>query len=111
MLYPIGQGRAPRIETLKRVLERLAQKSGGRAFFEDLDELDAVFGRIVEELSNQYLLGYAPARHGAGRALAEDQSRGAGPGREDPDAAGLPRRREVGASAVARKGGKGGSEA
>jgi VWFA-related protein len=40
------------------VLERLAQKSGGRAFFEDLDELDAAFTRIVEELSNQYVLGY-----------------------------------------------------
>jgi Ca-activated chloride channel homolog len=58
VLYPIGQGRAPKMEALKRVLERLAQKSGGRAFFENLDELDAVFARIVEELSNQYLLGY-----------------------------------------------------
>jgi Ca-activated chloride channel family protein len=58
VLYPIGQGRAPKMEALKRVLERLAQKSGGRAFFEDLDELDAAFTRIVEELSNQYLLGY-----------------------------------------------------
>jgi VWFA-related protein len=58
VLYPIGQGRAPKMEALKRVLERLAQKSGGRAFFEDLDELDAAFTRIVEELSNQYVLGY-----------------------------------------------------
>jgi len=58
VLYPIGQGRAPKMEALKRVLERLAQKSGGRAFFEDLDGLDAAFTRIVEELSNQYLLGY-----------------------------------------------------
>jgi VWFA-related protein len=58
VLYPIGQGRAPKLEALKRVLERLAQKSGGRAFFENLDELDGVFSKIVEELSNQYLLGY-----------------------------------------------------
>ncbi len=64
VLYPIGQGRAPKLEALKRVLERLAQKSGGRAFFEDLDELDAAFTRIVEELSNQYLLGY-PRPEGA----------------------------------------------
>jgi VWFA-related protein len=59
VLYPIGQGRAPKMEALKRVLERLAQKSGGRAFFEDLDDFDAAFTRIVEELSNQYLLSYA----------------------------------------------------
>ena len=70
VLYPIGQGRAPKMEALKRVLERLAQKSGGRAFFEDLDELDAAFTRIVEELSNQYLLGYPrpeAAREGSWR--------------------------------------------
>jgi VWFA-related protein len=60
VLYPIGQGRAPGMESLKRVLERLAEKSGGRAFFEKLDGLDAVFARIIDELSNQYLLGYAP---------------------------------------------------
>jgi Ca-activated chloride channel family protein len=59
VLYPIGQGRAGKVEAFKRVLERLAQKSGGRAFFENLNELDGVFARIVEELSNQYLLGYA----------------------------------------------------
>jgi VWFA-related protein len=58
VLYPIGQGRAPKLAELKRLLEGLAQKSGGRAFFEDLDELPSVFARIVEELSNQYLLGY-----------------------------------------------------
>jgi Ca-activated chloride channel homolog len=58
VLYPIGQGRAPKLANLKKILEGLAQKSGGRAFFEDLDELDTVFGHIVEELSNQYLLGY-----------------------------------------------------
>jgi len=58
VLYPIGQGRAPKMATLRGILDRLAQKSGGRAFFEDLDELESVFGRIIEELSNQYLIGY-----------------------------------------------------
>lgn len=58
VLYPIGQGRAPRLANLKTVLERLAKKSGGRAFFEELEGLDEVFGRIIEELSNQYLIGY-----------------------------------------------------
>jgi VWFA-related protein len=73
VLYPIGQGRAPRMASLKSVLERLARKSGGRAFFGDsVDKLDAVFGEILEELSNQYLLGYVPkdlARDGRWRAL------------------------------------------
>ena len=73
VLYPIGQGRAPRLASLKTVLERLARKSGGRAFFgESVDQLDAVFGEILEELSNQYLLGYVPkdlTRDGRWRAL------------------------------------------
>jgi VWFA-related protein len=61
VLYPIGQGRAPHLQSLKAVLERLARKSGGRAFFGDsVDKLDGVFGDILEELSNQYLLGYVP---------------------------------------------------
>jgi Ca-activated chloride channel family protein len=75
VLYPIGQGRAPKIESLKRVLERLAQKSGGRAFFENLNDLDDVFARIIDELSNQYLLGYVPpnaAKDGRWRKLRVD---------------------------------------
>jgi VWFA-related protein len=60
VLYAIGQGRAPNVKELKTVLERLAQKSGGRAFFEDLEGLDGVFASILEELSNQYLLGFEP---------------------------------------------------
>jgi Ca-activated chloride channel family protein len=61
VLYPIGQGRAPHLQNLKAVLERLARKSGGRAFFGDsVDKLDGVFSDILEELSNQYLLGYVP---------------------------------------------------
>jgi len=73
VLYPIGQGRAPRVKELKTVLERLAQKSGGRAFFAELDKLDQVFASILEELSNQYLLGYVPkdtTRDGRWRTLA-----------------------------------------
>jgi VWFA-related protein len=60
VLYAIGQGRAPNVKSLKTVLERLAQRSGGRAFFEDLEGLDGVFASILEELSNQYLLGFEP---------------------------------------------------
>jgi Ca-activated chloride channel homolog len=58
LVYPIGQGRALKTESLRRVLARLADKSGGRAFFDNVSGLDEVFGKIVDELSNQYLLGY-----------------------------------------------------
>jgi VWFA-related protein len=60
VLYAIGQGRAPQVKDLKTVLERLAQKSGGRAFFEEVEALDGVFANILEELAAQYLLGFAP---------------------------------------------------
>lgn len=60
LVYAIGQGRAPSMQNLRKTLERLAEKSGGRAFFEDLDGLDRVFRDIVADLSNQYLLGYVP---------------------------------------------------
>ena len=74
VLYPIGQGRAPHLQTLKSVLERLARKSGGQAHFGDnVDKLDGVFADIFDELSNQYLLGYVPknsARDGRWRTLS-----------------------------------------
>ena len=74
VLYPIGQGRAPHLQSLKSVLERLARKSGGQAYFGDnVDKLDGVFAEILDELSNQYLLGYVPknlARDGQWRAVS-----------------------------------------
>ena len=60
LVYAIGLGRAPEMESLRKVLERIAEKSGGRAFFEDLDKLDEVFGDIITDLSNQYLLMFRP---------------------------------------------------
>jgi Ca-activated chloride channel homolog len=75
VLYPIGQGRAPKVRDLKHILERLAQKSGGRAFFSEVEKLDQVFANILEELSNQYLLGFVstdPRRDGRWRVLSVD---------------------------------------
>ncbi len=73
VLYPIGMGRAPQQSDLKSVLDRLAKRSGGRAFFGDrVEKLDDAFTDILEELSNQYLLGYTPLdarRDGRWRAL------------------------------------------
>ena len=72
VVYAIGQGRANDAKSLRTILERLATKSGGRAFFKDLDALGGVFDAIVEELSNQYLLGYVStnlARDGKWRKI------------------------------------------
>jgi Ca-activated chloride channel family protein len=60
-LYMIGQGRGVTLESLKKIMERLATPTGGRALFTDsVDELHAAFTDLLDELSNQYLLGYAP---------------------------------------------------
>ena len=59
-LYMIGQGRGVTLESLKKVMERLATPSGGRALFtENIDTLHEAFADLLDELSNQYLLGYA----------------------------------------------------
>ncbi|HEX7138918.1 MAG TPA: VWA domain-containing protein [Vicinamibacterales bacterium] len=58
-LYMIGQGRGVTLESLKRIMARLVAPTGGRALFTDsVDELHAAFGDLLDELSNQYLLGY-----------------------------------------------------
>lgn len=60
-LYMIGQGRGVTLEPLRKIMERLSTPTGGRALFTDsIDELHAAFADLLDELSNQYLLGYAP---------------------------------------------------
>ena len=60
VLYAIGLGRAPDMEPLRKVLERLSEKTGGQAYFEDLDKLDEVFDNVLADLANQYLFGFLP---------------------------------------------------
>jgi VWFA-related protein len=58
-LYMIAQGRGVTVEPLKKIMERLSTPTGGRALFTDsLDELHTAFADLLDELSNQYLLGY-----------------------------------------------------
>jgi VWFA-related protein len=65
-VYVVAQGKGMREPSLKKVLDRVASVSGGRAFFTDrVEELDGVFGRIAEDLASQYLLAYAPADTGS----------------------------------------------
>jgi VWFA-related protein len=61
VLYMIGQGQVIDSPPLKALCERLAKKSGGRAFFpRRIEDLGTTFDEIIEELSNQYLLTYLP---------------------------------------------------
>ena len=58
-LYMIGQGHGITNAPLKEVMERLSRPTGGRAFFtERINELHVIFGELLEELSQQYGLGY-----------------------------------------------------
>jgi len=58
-LYMIGQGRGVTLEPLRKIMERLSVPTGGRALFTDsVDELHTAFADLLDELSNQYLVGY-----------------------------------------------------
>ena len=60
-LYMIAQGRGLTLEPLRKLMSELADPTGGRALFTDnIDALNAAFNDLLYELSNQYLLGYAP---------------------------------------------------
>lgn len=72
-LFMVGLGRGARESQLRSGIERLVTLSGGRVLFVDRsDQLDEPFAAIVEELSNQYLIGYEstnPRRDGQWRAI------------------------------------------
>jgi VWFA-related protein len=59
MLYSIGFGAGATVPALRERLEQYARSTGGRAFYaRHAEELGAVFGDIIAELSNQYMLSY-----------------------------------------------------
>jgi Ca-activated chloride channel family protein len=58
-LYVIAQGGGLATGPHRMLMERLTAPTGGRAIFTDsVNELQGVFGSLLEELSHQYLLGY-----------------------------------------------------
>jgi Ca-activated chloride channel family protein len=60
MLYTIGFGGGATVMQLRKSLEDYARSTGGRAFFpHQTKDLDGVFGDIVSELANQYVLSYS----------------------------------------------------
>jgi Ca-activated chloride channel family protein len=72
-LFMVALGSGVRNVKIKSSIERLVEMSGGRALFvERSDQLDGPFAEIVEELSNQYLIGYESSnakRDGAWREI------------------------------------------
>lgn len=61
-LYMIGQGRGISQDYLRKTMQRLTVPTGGRVFTtESIDQLHVAFEDLLEELSNQYLLGYQPS--------------------------------------------------
>ena len=75
-LYMIGQGRGVTMEPLKRIMERLSVPTGGRALFTDsIDELHDAFADLLDELSNQYLLGYQSTNSRRDDAWRQNQGR------------------------------------
>jgi len=78
IIYGVGLGlgrqptNSPDGESGELILRRLAQQTGGRAFFtDDANELARFYGRIRDELANQYSLAYefAGVRDGKWRRL------------------------------------------
>jgi VWFA-related protein len=60
-LYMIAQGRGISQDYLKKTMQRLSVPTGGRVFTTDsVDQLHGAFEELLDELSNQYLLGYQP---------------------------------------------------
>ena len=60
-LFMIGTEKAIRKDKLRKVLERLSQRSGGRALLDKkLDRLEDAFADVYREIRSQYLLGYLP---------------------------------------------------
>lgn len=72
-LFMVALGRGVKEAALKSGIEKLVELSGGRSLFvERSDQLDEPFAEILEELSNQYILGYESkntARNGAWREV------------------------------------------
>ena len=74
-VYSIGLG--PKVD--REVLEKIAQDSGGEAYFpEDVTSLDANYRRVLENLRRRYVISYTSTnstRDGAWRKVEIRSSR------------------------------------
>lgn len=63
LLYAVGFGDAVKSVELRQRLESLAETSGALSFFPgNTADLERAFVVVVNDLSNQYVLGYAPRK-------------------------------------------------
>ena len=73
VIYGIGVGDPELYKIERGSLKKLAEKTGGRAFFPDEGmDLDAAFAQIQEEMRSQYVIAYSPknkARDGSYRKV------------------------------------------
>jgi VWFA-related protein len=61
-IFALGQGDALDDGDLRDVLRRMAEQTGGEAFFEkDKDKLDAVFHQVAAAMRALYLVSYRPS--------------------------------------------------
>jgi hypothetical protein len=71
-IYPIGLGLSKFDYSARKTLKRLAEETGGEAFFpKKVDELSEVYDRIGLLLRSQYLIWYS-----SGSTKNEDAFRG-----------------------------------
>lgn len=78
-VYAIGLGKQP--GPARRALSRLADRTGGRAFFiAEVAELAGVYGSILGELRSRYLIAYQSTNTSGGRRFREIEADAAVPG-------------------------------
>ncbi|HET9225621.1 MAG TPA: VWA domain-containing protein [Thermoanaerobaculia bacterium] len=78
-IYPIGLGE----DLEKRKLEKLAEETGGRAFFlRDASELAGIYAAIQEELRSKYLIAYQSTNTAGGDEFRAVELKVSRPGAE-----------------------------
>ena len=78
-IYPIGLGE----ELEKRKLEKLAEETGGHAFFlKDASELTGIYAAIQEELRSKYLIAYQSTNTSGGDEFRAVELKVSRPGTE-----------------------------
>ena len=78
-VYAIGLGKQP--GPARRALSRLADQTGGRAFFiAKIGELAGVYGQILGELRSRYLITYQSTNTSGGRRFREIEADATVPG-------------------------------
>ncbi len=62
-LYLVAQGKAAEDKALRDQLSALATETGGAAWFAPkMSDLDEHFSRVTEDLTGEYVIGYAPRK-------------------------------------------------